>query len=166
MIDYQATRDTIETGDVIFIQGHSIYSKITKGLQYIEGFDTYSTTHSGIAVWLSGRLFLAEMDGKYNVLRPMSVYSKDILYIHKPKTKSRPVEELFTILVDTTYHYDIKDFLSIAIHKLFGFYLKDDKNAIVCSEYCAKWLELCGYKFNTTLMSPSKLHTTLLYITK
>jgi hypothetical protein len=150
MLDYTELRNTLKTGDLVFIQGTSIYSKITKGLQYLEGFSTYRTTHCGVVIWLEGRLLLAEMDGKYNVLRPLSQHKEHIIYVYHNQGLIKPVDKLFTDLLDIKLEYDIKDFLSIALHKLFGFYLKDDKNAIVCSEYCARWLALCGYNIPNT----------------
>lgn len=162
MLDYEELRKVIKTGDLIFLQGTSIYSKITKGLQYIEGFPTYRTTHCGVAVWLDGRLLLAEMDGKYNVLRSLSQHKDHIVYWYQNQSPEKPLDKLFSVMLDSELEYDVKDFLSIALHKLFGFYLKDDTRAIVCSEYCARWLVLCGYDIPNTLMSPSTLHSLLL----
>ena len=71
--NYHQIRHKLKTGDII---GVATGNRATRLFQWLTCPDKYHAdiTHIGVLVWRGTRLHVAEMDGRYNVERPMSQY--------------------------------------------------------------------------------------------
>lgn len=146
---YSEVREDISTGDVIGVEGRNLFSKFTKFAQsFNEHCDNPKITHAGMAYWIENRLFIVEMDGKHNVLRPLSQYilEGDVVHIYRPEIVTQ-VEDHFDLATTNPIKYDLIELIQIGYRLIFGG--KGPKRLdgeLVCSSYVANWLKLCGWK--------------------
>lgn len=162
-MNYLEARGSIQTGDIIGVEGGTRFSKIIKLIQRLgkQGEDS-SVTHVGIAWWLDGRLYIVEMDGKCNVLRPLSQHAQvaPIRIWKCPVDRLRLMSE-FSYWTSSTIHYSIPDLFKIGLRLLFGGRRSED-DELVCSSFVAAWLKSCGWnKLEINMPSPSEVSKAL-----
>jgi hypothetical protein len=152
---YQQARKLIKTGDVIAICGNSLFSKITKIVQRYAGLGEFANiTHCGVAWWVEGRLYIVEMDGRHNVLRPLSQYAHKNLELRVYRVAD---QDLMIEQFDDATRYDIAysflDLVKIGWRLIFGGACINTStdDSMVCSEFVARWLIKAGW------VAPSQL---------
>ena len=146
MMNYLEARRSIQSGDVIGVEGGTFWSKITRLVQKLAGHGSSAlVTHNAMAWWLEDRLYLVEMDGKHNVLRPMSQYKVPIRWYGCPGDRDR-VKELFAAMTQDKIDYSVLQnvFSGLRI-------LRRSKRLIAkadgenCSHFVARWQKLAGW---------------------
>jgi hypothetical protein len=145
-MEYLDARRLIQSGDVVGVEGNSFGASITRTVQRLAGFgECAKTTHVAMAWWLEGRLYLVEMDGKYNVLRPMSQYRVPMTLFKCPEENRAAVKDLFSAMTQDLIHY------SMIQNVLTGLrILKRSKKEISdahgenCSQFVARWYKCAG----------------------
>lgn len=141
---YIEARDLIQSGDIIGIEGRTRASGLTRLVQKLGGLEEDANcTHLAIAWWLEGRLYLVEMDGKYNVLRPLSQYKTNIRWWKCPADKEA-MRFYFDAMTQDLVHYSMLDNISIGLRLLFGINPKDSSGEN-CSDFVVRWLALSGF---------------------
>jgi hypothetical protein len=145
---YEDIRVQIKTGDVLGVRGRGAFPMLTRTAQRLSGLGKLSgITHVGLAWWIDGRLYSVEMDGKHNVLRPLShhiaggcavdVYRcpvPDSMAVHFDRATARPIR------------YSLPDLIRIGYRLILGGRTgRDDERDMVCSTFAAQWLQWAGW---------------------
>lgn len=150
-MNYDEYSKIIKTGDLIAVPtAHSFMGKMT------QFFTRSKYTHNGIACWLGGELFMAELNGGRNHLVPIiqlndfDVYSppdglKDVAGSIK-KWLSYPVEYGFVAFVAIGFLTWFKIKLVVKWRKI-----------LVCSGYCVAIYETAGWQETSRIISPGQL---------
>lgn len=137
---YNAIRPLLKTGDVI---GIPTGNRITQTFQRMFNKSDYGyITHVGILVWRHDRLMVAEMDGRYNVERPLSQYINQNVYIFRPCADINPdlMRQVIDLHLSTAIHYDVMDFIAVGLRTIFGKLINYHPERIICTEFVAKIL--------------------------
>jgi hypothetical protein len=74
-LSYSQARALIRTGDTVCIATGTPGGRLIELGQRMAGLPFAHLTHCGVAVWMGGRLLLAEMGPGGNVLKPLSQYA-------------------------------------------------------------------------------------------
>lgn len=137
-VSYQEARGLIFTGDLIAVRGrHGILPALVRGV-------TGSPyTHTAVALWLDGGLYVAEMDGIKGVLVPLSQYADtdfDVFACPRDAVAERiAVKDAALAAIRTRIDYDIADLLRIAAWRTLRLPLPSrDRNGMVCSALSAR----------------------------
>ena len=145
---YEAIRTQIKTGDVVAIHGRGLLPTVIRLVQKIGGLGDLSTiTHTGVAWWIEGRLYMIEMDGLYNVLRPLSQYiNQDIPVSIYQCPVSNAMAAQFERATANMIRYSLFDLLRIGLRLLSGGKNRhDNERNLVCSTFVARWLQWAGW---------------------
>lgn len=156
---YSDIRESIRTGDVIGVEGISFGASITRAVQKLgrQG-DASNITHIAIAYWIGGRLFVMEMDGKYNVLRPLSQHAQECkLHIYDCPSDRELVEGLFDKYMSATIHYSQLDNIKTGLRLLFNLKQKDTDSSTNCSIFGYDLLVDAGWYVRLNKPSPSEM---------
>ena len=149
-MDYAAARPLIRSGDVIGVMSRKgPLAWITRAVMRISGGRPY--THTGLAMWQAGRLYIIELNGGGNHMRPLS-------QITQPFDVARPLPgvsaEDVQIAVDfelaTHVAYGTGSLILIGLRRLFGAAPRAPWG-LVCSGYVLSILRRLGW-------SPEGLH--------
>jgi hypothetical protein len=150
---YQTARSVINHGDVLAIRGHGVLPFITRAVQRLGGLgDVSAVTHMGVAWWYAGRLFCVEMDGRHNVLRPLSQHvalgcQVDVYRCPAPHV----LEDSFDQMTEAPIAYSVMDLVRIGLRLLFGIRPPADRGGLVCSTFTVRWLQAVGWAPPNTL---------------
>ena len=163
-ISYDEARSLIKSGDVLSFELKTTGAFFIRLGQKIAKLSDYKTTHSAIAWWLGGRLYVLEMDGKYNVLRPFSQYQGLSIHVSRPSTKTEMVKyyEEFTA---KAIHYSAKEIIRIGLRLITSdkAFDVDDKSEEVCSTWVNDWLNCVNVGItDLKLPAPAELQAHLL----
>jgi hypothetical protein len=150
-MDSTSARFSIATGDLIAVRtAHSILGRLTQ-------FFTRSLyTHTGVAIELAGRMFMAELNGGRNHLVPLSQISDYDVYACPEGLTD--VEA--AVLEWLRYQVDYGPGAFIAIGFLNWFKIKifvHWRRLLVCSGYCVAIYETAGWPEHTRILSPRDL---------
>lgn len=130
---YIDARDSIQTGDLFAVRSHR------GGLSALTRLVTRSPyTHTAVALWLSNRLFLAEMNGGGGALVLASKYADTDIDIFPRPTEVGAITTAIFDLLGLDLGYDFGDLLRVAQHELVSrpLPLVDDNN-LICSALSA-----------------------------
>lgn len=147
MSDYDKKRHLIKDGDLIAVRGTSLLAKLTRRVT------NSPYTHTGIAVWLDDRLFMAELNSGRNHLTALSCV-KDFDVFAPPAGIPRSVIRTAALdwLADPI-DYGFVSFVAIGIECMLDRHTLFDnwRSIIVCSggsvqiyEMAAAFLEAEG----------------------
>lgn len=146
---YEDIRDQIADGDIMGVSCKGLFWSLVKLVQRVAGLGCHaSITHVGVAWWVNGRLYLVEMDGAHNVLRPVSQHiaegsSVDVFLC---PVSSDAMTEQFDRATSEPIQYDRSDLLRIGLRLLFGIKTGSDGNAeMVCSTFALRWLQWASW---------------------
>jgi hypothetical protein len=147
---YDDIRLEIKSGDIVVVHGKTLFAKLTHFVQYLGGMKSHSSiSHIAVAWWLEDRLYCVEMDGKHNVLRPLSQYTKKELQIDIYKCPV-PLDNLknnFTLATEDYIAYDYWMNIQIGLRLLFNIKSKNkDNTSLNCSLFVARWLQWSGWQ--------------------
>lgn len=140
-VSYAEARDQIKTGDLIAVRSlGGVLSAITRAV-------TRSPyTHTGIALWESGRLLLVETRG-VAALVPLSQYRDGDFDVIDCPVDREAAYLLVYHLLGRTISYDFMDLLRIAAHELLGVPLPDaDDELMICSALSAAIYKAAGWQ--------------------
>jgi hypothetical protein len=145
---YEDIRGQIKTGDVLGVRGHGAFPLLTTIVQRLGGLgNSSSITHVGVAWWVEGRLYSVEMDGRHNVLRPLSQHIADGCEVDVyacPVRETMPSE--FDRATANPINYSVFDLVKIGMRLMFGSHTGRDNDAdMVCSTFASRWLQRAGW---------------------
>lgn len=156
---YSEARQHIQTGDVLGVRSNTPLSFFTRLVQFRMG-ELKGITHIGIAWWIEGRLYSVEMDGRHNVLRPLSQHFAQgfaVDVFHNPVRDSMAAQ--FDRATAAPITYNLWDLIRIGLRLVFGGHTGTDKDSsMVCSTFAARWMQWAGWKHGLPeLPSPAEL---------
>jgi hypothetical protein len=157
-VNYSEARDQIQTGDVLTFRGHTALALVTRVAQKLAGLGPNAgVTHCGVAVWVGGRLYSTEMDGRHNVLRPVSqhVANGNAFDVYRPipseamvaqfdKATAEPIKYNFIELVQIGGRLVCTAILRIAGKRCLDSSAVSDRE-LVCSTFVSRWLQWAGW---------------------
>lgn len=151
---YDIARDQIQTGDVIAVkERHGLLSMFTRF------FTRSDYTHVGIAIWLHGGLWMAELNGGRNHIIPISQLS-DVPYdvYHCPIEDRDRVEKAITDSLRVRIDYGFPALIPIGLLNFLDLKVfLHARQILVCSGYCVAVLEAAGWPEHSRLISPKEL---------
>lgn len=153
-MEYSKARSLIATGDLIAIRGkRGILASMTR-------YFTGPYTHTGLAIWLGGRLFMTELNSGRNHLVPLSQLSKGEfdVYAHPPELAEADLEAAIHEWLAGKVEYGYAAFVAIGLLewlriKMFVHW----RRVMVCSGYCIANWERAGWPEHSRVMSPTAL---------
>lgn len=148
---YDEYAPLINTGDLIAVPvAHGLLGKMTQ-------FFTHSQyTHTGVAIWIGGELFMAELNGGRNHLIP-------IIQLHKFDVYKCPeglvdVEGAIRKWLSYMVNYGILAFVSIGLLTWLRIkYFVNWRRILVCSGYCVAIYQTAGWGRFSRVISPGQL---------
>ncbi len=146
---YDQIRDQIADGDVLGVSCKGLFWSLVKVVQRAAGLGRYAQiTHVGVAWWVNGRLYSVEMDGRHNVLRPVSQHIAEgsAVTVFRVPVPSASMEAQFDRATSAPIEYDYLDILRIGVRLLFRADTGPDGNGeMVCSPFVARWMQWAGW---------------------
>lgn len=148
---YHEIRPHVADGDLVAVRSRrGLFPNLTRlvtGSPY---------THTAIALWLEGGLWIAEMRRGGNVLVPLSQRAdEDFDVFDCPPEVDRGwlrVDVLHTLRGKVDY--DVRDLARIAANRLIGISLPaQDDGSLICSAYSARAYLMRGWQPNRALPS-------------
>lgn len=144
---YEAARKEIKNGHIVGVCGRGLFGLLIRTAQRIGGLGYHSVvTHVGVAWWVEGRLFIVEMDGLHNVLRPMSHYINSgcvvDVYDH---AFLKDMQMLFDSATLNHIRYSYLDLLKIGLRLVLKIKTGSDDSDLVCSTFASRWLQWAGW---------------------
>jgi hypothetical protein len=150
---YDEVRHLIEDGDLIAVHGKS--GLLTPFTRF---FTDSNVTHTGIAIWLDGGLWLAELNGGGNHMVPMSQIMDGFDAFYSPVDDRQAVRHAVLESQRNKIHYGA--FALLVIGLLNWLRIKmflHARRILVCSGYCVKVYEAAGWPEHSYLISPAEL---------
>jgi hypothetical protein len=155
---YSDVRGNLLTGDIVAIDTRN---KLTRFVQHIFGcgvFEQY--THVGILIWRGDSLHVVEMDGRFNVERPLSQYTnaKKSTIVFRLGLDNNAISTAINKHMRDEVKYDYSSFFTIGARLAFGLGVSDNPYKQVCTDFIVKILDSAGYKVgDNPLLTPSEL---------
>ncbi len=148
---YADARALIRNGDMVAVRsshgGFPALVRAVTGSPY---------THTAVALWLEGGVYLAEMDGAKAVLVPLSQYADSNLDVFGCPVDGERVKASALAMLRERIDYDYVDLLRIAAWRLLRLPLPaEDKNGLVCSAFTARIFLAAGWKASRLPSIPS-----------
>lgn len=147
----------IETGDCIAVRtAHGILGRLTQ----IVTASPY--THTGIAKWIDGDLFMSELNGGRNHLIPVSQLTDYDVYAHPDDLVG--LEGAINAWLQHPVDYGYLAFAAIGL--LNWFKIKAFvhwRKVMVCSGYCVAIYETAGWPERSRVISPRELTAQLTF---
>jgi hypothetical protein len=148
-------------GDILGVKQKSLFSQVTKLVQRLGGLgDASDITHVGVAHKIDGVWYSQEMDGKHNVLRPISQIIDDGLEIEVFRSGVIVPSKILLKYLTKKISYSFLNLLKVGFHLLFDF----DNNGSAdfdkehCSNYVVAILRESGWRGNVYNMpSPAEV---------
>lgn len=150
---YEEARKAIETGDTIAVRtSHGILGDLTK----IVTRSPY--THVGVAIWVAGHLYMAELNGGRNHLVPLSQLTDFDVYARPAGISAEAADAaiLFWLAKPVSYGF----LALVAIGFLNWFRIKvfvHWRKILVCSGYVVAIYEHAGWSERSRVISPQEL---------
>lgn len=153
-MDYGQARLLIEDGDCIAVrETHGILTPFTRF------FTRSPVTHAGIAIWMDGGLWMAELNGGKNHAIPVSQLSETDFDVYLP-----PVDDRSAIRVSTMNALRLKIGYAFGAAFVIGLFdwlrltvFLHARKLLVCSGYCVKIYEDAGWPERSRIISPRAL---------
>ncbi len=142
MAAYDEIRPQIADGDLIAFKAYNGWFAAA-----IKLVTRTSYTHTAVALWLEGGLWIAEMNaGGGNVLVPLSQRAHQDFEVFACPVPAGKVREAVLATLRDKIRYDFADLFRIAAHKLFGIALPEREDPkLVCSAYSGKIYFISGW---------------------
>jgi hypothetical protein len=152
-MNYKEARKYIDNGDMIAVR--TAHNWINRATQF---FTRSPYTHAGLAIWIDGGLYIAELNGGRNHLTPMSqLEDLDFDVFKKPgcvenvranifKWLRKPIEYAYAsfIVIGLLNWLKIKTFVRW-------------RKMLVCSGWCVAVYEDSGWGEHSRILSPGDL---------
>jgi hypothetical protein len=150
-MDYSEYSGLIKTGDLIAIPtAHNILGKLT------QFFTRNVYTHVGVALWIGGELFVAELNGGRNHLIPIIQLKEfDVYFCPDGLTD---VEGAIRKWLSYPVDYGFIAFVAIGLLTWLKIkYFVHWRRILVCSGYCVAIYETAGWPEFSRVVSPGQL---------
>ncbi|MES9873158.1 MAG: hypothetical protein ABW146_08605 [Candidatus Sedimenticola sp. 6PFRAG7] len=137
---YLTARGRIKDGDLIAL-------KRSRGWfwQLVRWVTRSAYTHTAVAVWLEGGLYVVEMNSAGNVLVPLSQYRSPFDVFACPVNRAQ-AKEMALWSLRNPIGYGWTDLLYIAAHNLLALRTPRDTGGIVCSALSALIYRQAGWQ--------------------
>jgi hypothetical protein len=152
-MNYEEARSRIETGDVISVRRKDGFMS-----KMIRAITRSPYTHSGIAIWLDGGLWMAEINGGHNHLIPLSQLQDIDLDISECPVSRDKVRTAILESLRARANYGMASFVIIGFVNLLK--IKERLHSFkdkVCSEYIQAILISAGWDTPDYMASPYDL---------
>lgn len=141
----------IRDGDLITVRGrHGVLAAFTR-------FFTYSRhTHNGVAIWIQGRLWVAELNGGRNHYVPIEQLA-DIEFDVSDSLVADRIAVRQSIIENMKVRINYGFGALFVIGLLNFFKIRADipwRRILVCSGFCMKIYQSAGYPDHTLILSP------------
>lgn len=150
---YSAARNGIQTGDLIAVRDvHGILGRATQ-------LATHSPyTHTGIAIWLGDRLFMADLNSGRNHLTALSQLTDFDVFAPPPGLSRVKIERAVWDWLASPINYGFLAFVVIGLKcslrlKVFIHWRK----IVVCSGGSVQIYELAGWPEHSRMVAPGEL---------
>lgn len=152
-MNYAQARDQIQTGDLIAVRGrHGIISAATRF------FTRDPHTHTGIAVWIGSRLFMAELNSGRNHLTALSQLADFDVYAPPPGLERGAIERAVFDWLAKPISYGFAAFVLIGLVNSLRLHLFIHwRRIIVCSGGSVQIFEMAGWYEHSRMVSPGEL---------
>jgi hypothetical protein len=158
-MNYSEAREHIFDGDLIAVQErHGILAALTRF------FTRSPITHTGIALWIDGGLWMAELNSGRNHLVPLSQLSDVDFDVYDPPVPDRAAvrrETLEALRMKIPY-----GFIALVVIGMLCWWRSKVfvhwRRVIVCSGYCIMIYEKSGWSERSRQVSPGGLAEQLL----
>jgi hypothetical protein len=155
-MEYSQARGLIATGDLIAVRTAS--GLLGRATQF---FTRGPYTHTGLALWLCGRLFMTEINGGRNHLVPLSqLNAVDFdVYAHPPELDPAALDAAIHEWLAARVDYGYLAFVAIGLLEWLRLKLTVPwRKILVCSGYCvANWESAGWHATCSRVVSPTKL---------
>jgi hypothetical protein len=139
-VTYDELRPQVLDGDLVAVRStRSLLGKLTR----LVTRSPY--THTAIALWLDGGLWIAEMDGVGNVLVPLSQYADTNFDVFRSPVPAPGVRQAVLEQLRGHLAYGWLDVLYIGLHRLLGLPFPPDDGMAVCSSYVVRAYAAAGW---------------------
>lgn len=148
---YSDARPEIKTGDLIAVtKAHNWLGTLTQ----LVTRSPY--THVGVARWLDGGLYMAEINGGRNHLIPTSQLTEFDVY--EMPAGLQNIEEAIDGMLRTSINYSFVAFIVIGLRDLLRLNMFIHwRETLVCSGYCVAIYEAAGWGEHNRMVSPGDL---------
>lgn len=137
---YHEVRAQVLDGDLVAVRStRSLLGKVTR----LVTKSPY--THTAIALWLEGGLWIAHMDGAQNALVPLSQYADTPFDVFNCPVRRDVVRQVVLEQLRAKVSYGWADVAYIGLHRLMGVPLPPEDDDFVCSSYSAAAYILAGW---------------------
>lgn len=144
----------IEDGDLISVRGrHGVLAALIR-------FFTFSRhTHNGLAIWIDGRLWMAELNGGRNHSIPIEQLHDTEFDVSDSLVEDRvAVRESILRNLEERVEYGVVALIAIGILNFFKLnFILNWRRILVCSGWCMKVYEDAGHPRHTRILSPREL---------
>lgn len=139
---YPEIRPHVADGDLVAVRSrHGLFPNLTRLIT------ASPYTHTAIALWLEGGLWIAEMRSGGNVLVPLSQRANEDFDVFDCPVDRRNLRGWVLGMLRTKIDYDVRDLARIAAWRLFGVPLPEqDDDQLVCSAFAALVYLSCGWQ--------------------
>lgn len=150
---YQEARAQIKTGDLIAVRDvHSVLGKMTRY------FTRSPYTHTGIAVWLGDRLFMADLNSGRNHLTAISQLDNFDVFEAPAGLRAHDIEIALFDWLAKPITYGYLAFLAIGLKCYLGMNIFIHwRKIIVCSGGSVQIYENAGWSEHSRMVSPGEL---------
>ncbi len=152
-LTYQEARSQIATGDLIAVRSpHGIIGKLT------QFFTRSPYTHTGIAIWIEGGLYMGELNGGRNHLIPLSQLDGSDFDVYSPPPGLSNIADALFFWLRLQIDYAYVAFVAIGLlnwlrAKVFVHW----RQMLVCSGWCVAVYEEAGWGEHSRIVSPGEL---------
>lgn len=147
--DYDTALPLLSSGLVVGVKGHTLGASITRAAQTIGGFGELSDiTHVGILRQIGNTMYIYEMDGRHNVIRPFSQYRSAEMWVYDCPVNPHTVVAHLIDAMATPITYSTTDLIRIGASILTHGTIKtggDAPDNLVCSTFNAWVLQQAGW---------------------
>lgn len=152
-LTYQEARSQIATGDLIAVRSpHGIIGWLT------QFFTRSPYTHTGIAIWIEGGLYMGELNGGRNHIIPLSQLDGCDFDVYHPPSGLNNIAAALFFWLRLPIDYAYVAFVAIGLlnwlrAKIFVHW----RQMLVCSGWCVAVYEEAGWGEHSRIVSPGEL---------
>lgn len=136
---YLEARDRINTGDLVAVKSRQGFLPTLTRL--VDG----PYTHTGIAIWIEGGLYISEINSGGNHLVPLSQVDQPFSVLPSPVSTNGGLRGSLFYNLRSKVHYGFVGLIRIGLYSLFGVVTKPWTEDPVCDEFSIKVYKDAGW---------------------
>lgn len=153
-MNYLQAKEFIEDGDLIAVKGKEGFLT-----PFTKFFTRSPYTHVGVAFWMHGGLWLAEINAGANHATPLSQFSNvDFDVYDKPKEATGSIKDAIDTALRVKIHYSFSSLFIIGFTNYFK--IKErirSRKLLSCAGFSSFIYEIAGMPESTRVLSPAEL---------